>query len=321
MPLDSSVTIRRRGTSSPFNHSPNRIGEAVQRLRSLRFVQLLEGEGTGGAIQPTDFAAPREQAMRHSPFMTLYFRHDRHARFWFREARFYALFLAVMRASRWLVGAEAPVTVRSLAASSGLSVPTVCGMLRRAEMTGDLVRHTYAADQRRQVFEPSASCAATLRALVTEFTAMAAAYTGRPDPLAGLPAGPPADVCRFFVEQALDNLAALDRMQHTVDRKAFAFLVWDALAEGPVLMRDFVPREARRLGVTQQTIRNVLARAERGGWIAPGETLVASERARRVFGAVLTTMEARWSVMLDVMAQLAARTGPVSLPRPTTARG
>jgi hypothetical protein len=106
-----------------------------------------------------------------------------------------------------------------------------------------------------------------------------------------------------------------------VDRKAFAFLVWDALAEGPVLMRDFVHREARRLGVTQQTIRNVLARAERGGWIAPGETLVASERARRVFGAVLTTMEARWSVMLDVMAQLAARTGPVSLPRPTTARG
>lgn len=296
----------------------------MRRLRSLRFVQFLDDKGAGIACPPVDFAAPREQAMRHSPFMTIYFRRDRHARFWFREARFYALFLAVMRASRWLAGAETPVTVRDLAASSGLSVPTVCGMLRRAEITGDLVRRVYARDQRRQVFEPSAACVTALRGLVAEFSAMAAAYTGRPDPLAGLPGGPPPDVCRFFVEQALDNLAALDRLEHTVDRKTFAFLVWDALAEGPVPMRDFVAGEARRLGVTQQTVRNVLARGARKGWIVPGEMLVASDRARRVFGMTLTTMEARWSLMLDVMAQLATRTGPVTVPRqplPAKARG
>jgi len=295
-------------------HGPDRVEEAVRQLRTLRFVHFFGDPASAAPAPHLDFADPRLQAVRHSPFMTLYLRRDRHARFWFREARFYALFLTLMGASRWLAGTPVPVSVRDLAARSGLSVPTVCAMLKRAETTGDFTRHTYAPDQRRQIFEPSAHCIAALRDLVRDFTAMAAAYTGTPDPLAAPHGAAPADLYRFFVEQTLDNLSLLKRLDQKVDRKAFAFLIWDLLAEGPAYMRDFVPLQACRLAVTHQTVRNVLARAAATGWLERGEPLVASAMARGVFGAMLVTMEARWALMLDVMAHIATRSGP-ALPR------
>jgi hypothetical protein len=87
-------------------------------------------------------------------------------------------------------------------------------------------------------------------------------------------------------------------------RRSFAYLVLDALLDGPQPRAAMVAAAAERIGVTAMTVRNTLARAARTGWITQGDIVAATPMACERVGRMASAMILRWELVLEVMALL-----------------
>ncbi len=256
-----------------------------------------QAHGTGAALAGGELL----RALRNSGVVARLYRRDRLSRFWFQDLRRLSLFLAMMRESEWLRGDEpGRFSLASLAVQAQMSVARTSQILSACAATGDFRRQWDSRDARYLVFEPSPSAREGFEELAAEVTRGAAALFRRP---ASVPTLGPDGLRRYhraFAEHALACLStcALDDRSH--GSLTFLMAMADVALHSPIIGADFVRRGALRLGVTTVTMRNVIARAERGGWVTrSGRFLTMPEEGRCRVHAALEAVSQHASALLQ----------------------
>jgi hypothetical protein len=286
--------------------------DALRRLVG-RILRLHWAACAGGAVlpdgpQPADLGSAPLRRLMADPRIRYMAGRDRHARFWLREQAYVLLLTAIALRSSWLNGAPLPVAPRDLPALSGLSGRMVRNTLQRAIATGDLIRLKPPAGTRALLLDLAPGVVAAIEARNAGYLSAVAEAVGRPVP--ALPAAAKPAFERLRCRMLLTSYGPPGTPPDPLFlRRSFAYLVLDALLQGPQPRAAVVAAAAGRTGVSAMTIRNTLARAARTGWIAPGDSIAATPMARERVGRMASAMIERWSLALDVMALLARDPG------------
>jgi hypothetical protein len=286
------------------------MADEAGRLRDLvgRILRLHWAACAGGTVlpegpPPADVGAPPVRRLMADPRIRYMAGRDRHARFWLREQAYVLLLTAIALRSSWLNGAPRPVAPGDLPALSGLSERMVRATLQRAVATGDLVRMKPATGARGLLLDLAPEVVAAIERRNDGYLAAVAEALGR-----CVPELPPAAKPAFERLRCRMLLTSYGPLGTPPDplfpRRSFAYLVLDALLEGPQPRAVVVAVAAERNGVTPMTIRNTLARAERTGWIAREAAVAATPMARERVGRMAAAMILRWELALEVMALL-----------------
>jgi hypothetical protein len=285
-----------------------RLRLLVGRILRLHWAACADGTVLRDGPPPADLGSAPLRRLMADPRLRYMTGRDRHARFWLREQAYVLLLTAIALRSSWLNGAPLPVAPRDLPGLSGLSDRMVRTTLRRAIDTGDLVRMKPAQGMRGLLLDLAPEVVAAIERRNAGYLAAVAEAIGRP-----VPDLPPAAKPAFERLRCRMLLTSYGPPGTSPDplflRRSFAYLVLDALLEGPKPRGAMVVEAAERTGVTAMTIRNTLARAERTGWIAPEEAVAATPMARERVGRMASAMMLRWELALDVMALLIRRPG------------
>lgn len=251
----------------------------------------------------------RLRSLRHSGFMGLFHNRDRFCRFWFQDLRRLVLFLTLIRESKWLRGdAPGSFSLAKLAEQAQMSVARVSQVLGVCASTGDFVRHNDERDARYLVFEPSQDACAALEQLVVECCSATAALLGRSDPAPMLEPAAMREVYKAFIDQSLNCLANGRLHDRSTGSLTFYMAMADLALHSPIVMPDFIRREALRLQVTTVTLRNVLRRAEQDGWVQKAGrmlTMPPEAQARAKLGAQVVTRHL--SAVLDAAEEALSR--------------
>lgn len=312
-------TIPRDGTW-PFSPDPARFPPSLRPpsagyepgVPPVEPVHLLASREAASAL--TDY---RLRSLRHSGFMALFYSRDRFYRFWLQDLRRSALLLTLLRESRWLRG-DAPgcFSLAALAGQSQMSVARISQILGVCTATGDFTRRWDGRDARYLVFDPSPMACAALGRMVIECCDAAATLLDRHNPVPTLDAQAMLQVCRAFIDHSLACLASGNLNDRGTGSLTFLMAMADLALHSPIIMPDFVRREAARLQVTTVTLRNVLRRAERSGWIQrTGRMLVMPPEAQaRARQGVLTLIH-HMAAVLDVADETCLRQGQPATPQ------
>lgn len=290
-----------------------------QHLRPADVARPWPADPHGGSPSPEPVGEPadrpeaggmRLRALRHGGFAALFSSPDRLCRFWFQDLRRLALFLSLMRESQWLRGDE-PGRFRLvvLAGQAQMSVARASQVLAACASTGDFRRRWDDRDARHLVFDPPPAARAALEQLVAECCKATAAFLGRPDPWPQLGPVGARRVQKAFVEHGLACLRDGNLGDRGFGSLTFVLSVVDLALHSPLVTADFVRREAARLRVTTVTLRNVLSRAERGGWVQrSGRMLSMPPEAReRVWRALHAAMAHGAAILNEADAALACQ--------------
>jgi len=291
------------------------MAEETSKLRHLvvRILQLHWAGCADGTVLPdgppaADVDSPPVRRLMADPRIRYMTGRDRHARFWLREQAYVLLLTAIALRSSWLNGAPLPVAPQDLPGLSGLSDRMVRNTLQRAIATGDLVRTKPASRMRVPLLDLAPAVVAAIEARNAGYLAAVAEAIGRP-----VPELPPAAKPAFERLRCRMLLTSYGPMGTPPEplflRRSFAYLVLDALLDGPQPRAAVVASAAERTGVTAMTIRNTLARAARTGWITQGDTVAATPMARERVGRMASAMILRWELALEVMALLVRKPG------------
>jgi hypothetical protein len=236
---------------------------------------------------------PRLRSLRHSSFMGLFHNGDRFCRFWFQDLRRFVLFLTLMRESKWLrEDGPGNFCLAKLAEEAQMSVARASQVLGVCTSTGDFVRHSDERDARYLVFEPSQAACAALKQLAVECCGAGAALRGRDNPAPLLGPAAMRQVYRSVIDESLQCLAKGRLCDRGTGSLTFYLAVADLALHSPIVLPDFIRREASRLQVTTVTLRNLLRRAEQGGWIHKAGRMLSipqDAQARAMVGAQIVT--------------------------------
>ncbi|HWS75036.1 MAG TPA: hypothetical protein VN324_07835 [Quisquiliibacterium sp.] len=280
-----------------------RLRGLVGRILRLHWAACADGTVLQDGPPPTDLSSPLLRRLMADPRIRYMTGRDRHARFWLREQAYVLLLTAIALRSSWLNGASLPVAPQNLPGVSGLSDRMVRNTLQRAIATGDLVRLKPAPGTRGLLLDLAPEVVAAIERRNAGYLAAVAEAIERP-----VPELPPAAKPAFERLRCRMLLTSYGPLGTPPDplflRRSFAYLVLDALLEGPKPRAAVVAAAAERTGVTPMTIRNTLARASRTGWIALGDTVAATPMASERVGRMASAMMLRWELALDVMALL-----------------
>lgn len=270
---------------------------------------------------------PRLGIFRRSPYVSLFFRNDRFARLLYRDWRHTAAWAQIlMRSAALNAGRAEPISLRRIAADSNLSISNVVGILAQAEEMGAVTKHRFEEDRRQLTLAPSRSLLDFTEEICAHWCISAAAFVQRADPWHGLRPADLMSLQRILCVVAALSYRQLGKVEHGFDRKTFAFSMLDLLIDPGQSKAAFVPIQAERLRVTQQTIRNVVARAARSGWLDSGDGLRLSAMGEERICAALSLIEFRWRSILDALETPgrlqeldAATTAQFQTPRPSLA--
>ena len=244
----------------------------------------------------------RIRLFRDSPYASLLFSKNRFARLLYRDWRYTACWAQILLHSAALNGGRVePISLRRIATSACLSIPTVVAVLAHAEATGAIAKHRFEDDRRLLILVPSAAMLAFTESVCAQWSASAASMVGRGNPWDQMQPADRLSLQRVLCIAAAQTYRQLGRTEHGFDRKTFAFSMLDLLIEPGQRMAAFVPHQAERLRVTQQTIRNIVARAGRTGWLATGEALTLSAMGEERICAALSLIEFRWKSILEAL--------------------
>ncbi len=245
---------------------------------------------------------PRLGDFRRSPYIALFFRSDRFARLLYRDWRHTACWAQILLHTAALnAGHAEPISLRQLAVDSNLSVPTVVATLTQAEEMGAVTKHRFEHDRRLLILAPSRSLLAFIEEICAHWCRSAASFVRRADPWHRLRPADLMSLQRVLCVAAATSYRQLGKIEHGFDRKTFAFSMLDLLIDPGQSRAAFVPIQAERLRVTQQTRRNIVARAGRTGWLATGDGLRLSAMGEERIGAALSLIEFRWKSILDAL--------------------
>jgi hypothetical protein len=285
-----------------------RLRVLVGRILRLHWAACADGTVLQGGPPPADVGSPPVRRLMADPRIRYMTGRDRHARFWLREQAYVLLLTAIALHSSWLNGVPRPLAARELPGLSGLSERMVRNTLQRAIATGDLVRMRPAPRIRGLLLDLAPEVVAAIEMRNAGYLAAVAEAIGR-----HVPELPPAAKPAFERLRCRMLLTSYGPQGTPPDplflRRSFAYLVLDALLEGPKPRAAVVAAAAERTGVTAMTIRNTLARAQRTGWIAQGGTVAATPMARERVGRMASAMILRWELALEVMALLVREPG------------
>lgn len=253
----------------------------------------------------------RLRTLRESAFAARVLGNDHFGRFWFRDLRRLCLFLTLMRESAWLRDGELGCfTMAHLSQQSRMSVARVYQVLSLAKATGDFEPGRDPRDARLVLLEPSPAACEAFDTLVGLFSAALSAFLDRPDPLPRLARPERRAFQLAFIETVLAILSRAELDDRQTGSTTFLLAMLDLWLHSPVGPADFVRREAVRLQVTQATMRNVLHRAERTGFIARlGRRIRLTEAAQH---RVAATVESSLSGLAALLAR--AATVPDAVP-------
>lgn len=275
----------------------------VDRILRLHWAACADGTVLPEGPPPADVSASavrRLMADRRIRYMT---GRDRHARFWLREQAYVLLLTSIALRSSWLNGAPLAVAPRDMPRLSGLSERMVRTTLQRAIATGDLVRIKPPIGSRGPLLDLAPEVITAIEQRNAGYLAAVAEAIGRPVPELPLAAKPAFE--RLRCRMLLTSYGPIGTPPDPLFlRRSFAYLVLDALVEGPQPRPAVVAAAAARTGVSAVTIRNTLGRAERTGWLSPGDTVEATPMARERVGRMASAMILRWELALEVMALL-----------------
>ena len=272
----------------------------------LHWAACADGTILPDAPQPADLATPAMRRLMADPRIRYMTGRDRHSRFWLREQAYVLLLTAVALQSAWLNGTPRPLRLRALPRQCGLSDRMVRYTLQRAIATGDLIRREAPRGSGDERLDLSPTVIAGIEQRNAGYLAAMAEALGRPVP--DLPAAARPGFERLRCHMVLTSYGPRGTPPSLLFlRRSFAYLVLDALIDGPKPRAAVVATEAGRLGVTAMTMRNTLARAERTGWIVQRDSVAATAMARERVGRMAAALLLRWDLALDVMALLVRR--------------
>jgi hypothetical protein len=280
-----------------------RLRVMVGRILRLHWAACADGTVLQDGPPPADVDSPPVRRLMADPRIRYMAGRDRHARFWLREQAYVLLLSAIALRSSWLNGAPLPVVPQDLPGLSGLSERMVRNTLQRAIATGDLVRMKPVSGMRGLLLDLAPGIVAAIEARNAGYLAAVAEAIGRP-----VPELPPAAKPAFERLRCRMLLTSYGPMGTPPEplflRRSFAYLVLDALLDGPQPRAAMVAAAAERIGVTAMTVRNTLARAARTGWITQGDIVAATPMACERVGRMASAMILRWELVLEVMALL-----------------
>jgi hypothetical protein len=300
--------MQRTGQQFIMVEEAAKLRHLVNRILQLHWAACADGTVLPNGPPPADIGSPPVRRLMADPRIRYMTGRDRHARFWLREQAYVLLLTAIALRSSWLNGAPLPVAPQDLPGLSGLSERMVRSTLHRAIATGDLIRMKPASGMRGLLLDLAPEVVAAIEARNAGYLAAVAEAIGRP-----VPELPPAAKPAFERLRCRMLLTSYGPMGTPPEplflRRSFAYLVLDALLDGPQLRIAVVASAAERTGVTAMTIRNTLARAARTGWITQGDTIAATPMARERVGRMASAMILRWELALEVMALLVREPG------------
>jgi DNA-binding MarR family transcriptional regulator len=276
-----------------------RLRRCAARVRDSAWLKALTGVVPEGIDTPFDLSDPRLRWLHDHPRWRHMLQPTPFARFWLREVSSLAILCALALRSAQLNGIALPVTLAELVRLSGLAVATVHEMLEAAAARGDIVKRRSGADARFLVVDVSEGILAELEARNRQYFALIARFTGRPDPAPRLAPAAWRALSRLLLEAARNSATGPNGPASGGGRRTFLYLMSELFVAGPQPSRSLATTAAAWLGVTPATVRNVLARARRDGWLEPGAPLVPTPMARERFGFMLATLEARWIALLE----------------------
>jgi hypothetical protein len=300
--------MQRTGQQFIMVEEAAKLRHLVNRILQLHWAACADGTVLPNGPPPADIGSPPVRRLMADPRIRYMTGRDRHARFWLREQAYVLLLTAIALRSSWLNGVPLPVAPQDLPGLSGLSERMVRSTLHRAIATGDLIRIKPASGMRGLLLDLAPEVVAAIEARNAGYLAAVAEAIGRP-----VPELPPAAKPAFERLRCRMLLTSYGPMGTPPEplflRRSFAYLVLDALLDGPQLRIAVVASAAERTGVTAMTIRNTLARAARTGWITQGDTIAATPMARERVGRMASAMILRWELALEVMALLVREPG------------
>ncbi len=293
--LGSSVSVATSTVST--------LHRRVVRAVSLQYLDCLGG--VVFPVAPISATEPRIRDLRRKETFNLMLRRDRLGRFWFRSRRHFVLLHAILARTADCAGERLPFDLQEAARQSGLSEFTIGAMLKQARETGDLVIQPAPQDRRRLLIEVSPALNEYAEQHRLGFYDAAAALHGRANAQPRLT--PAADAAA----RRLNNLLVLTmtrdppHLERRFSTPGFSQVMWALVDEGPQRLAGFIGPAAKQVGVTEQTIRNIVAWLRSSGWLEAGDPLTVTamgrERLSRFFGA----MAARWQAMLDILDMMA----------------
>jgi hypothetical protein len=125
----------------------------------------------------------RIRLFRDPPYVSLLFSKNRFARLLYRDWRYTACWAQILLHSAALNGGRVePISLRRIATSACLSIPTVVAVLAHAEATGAIAKHRFEDDRRLLILVPSAAMLAFTESACAQWSASAASMVGRGDP-------------------------------------------------------------------------------------------------------------------------------------------
>lgn len=275
----------------------------VDRILRLHWAACADGTVLAGGPPPGDVNSPPVRRLMADPRIRYMTGRDRHARFWLREQAYVLLLTSIALRSSWLNGAPLAVAPRDMPRLSGLSERMVRTTLQRAIATGDLVRIRPPPGMRGPLLDLAPEVITAIERRNAGYLAAVAEAIGRPVP--ELPPATKPAFERLRCRMLLTSYGPIGTPPEPIFlRRSFAYLVLDALVEGPQPRPAMVAAAAARTGVSAVTIRNTLARAERTGWLSPGDTVAATPMARERVGRMASALILRWELALDAMELL-----------------
>ena len=285
-----------------------RLQVLVRRILRLHWAACADGTVLQDGPPPAELDSPPVRRLMSDQRIRYMNGRDRHARFWLREQAYVLLLTAIALRSSWLNRAPLPVAPQDLPGLSGLSDRMVRNTLQRAIATGDLVRKKPPPGKRGLLLDLAPEVVIAIEARNAGYLAAVAEAIGQPVPELS-PAAKPAFE-RLRCRMLLTSYGPPGTPPEPLFlRRSFAYLVLDALLEGPKPRAAVVAAVAERTGVTAMTIRNTLARAERSGWITQGECVACTPMARERVGRMASALILRWELALEVMALLVREPG------------
>jgi hypothetical protein len=280
-----------------------KLRRLVDRILRLHWAACADGTVLPDGPPPADVCSPPVRRLMADPRIRYMTGRDRHARFWLREQAYVLLLTSIALRSSWLNGAPLAVVPRDMPRLSGLSERMVRTTLQRAITTGDLVRIKPPIGTRGPLLDLAPEVITAIEQRNAGYLGAVAEAIGRP-----VPELPPAAKPAFERLRCRMLLTSYGPMgtppEPLVLRRSFAYLVLDALVEGPQPRAAVVAAAAARTGVSAVTIRNTLGRAERTGWLSPGDTVAATPMARERVGRMASAMILRWELALELMTVL-----------------
>ena len=299
--LSQDVNLTKR---EAMTDPATQLRRLVGRLLRLHWAACADGTVLPDGPPPADVGSPPVRRLMADPRLRYMTGRDRHARFWLREQAYVLLLTSIALRSSWLNGAPLAVALRDMPRLSGLSERMVRTTLQRAIATGDLIRITPRDGSRQPLLDLTPEVILAIERRNTGYLAAVAEAIGRPVP--ELPAATKPAFERLRCRMLLTSYGPIGTPPEPLFlRRSFAYLVLDALVEGPQPRAAMVATAAARTGVSAVTIRNTLGRAGRTGWLSPGESVAATPMARERVGRMASAMILRWELALDVMELLA----------------